>query len=432
VHLRGVDLQRNQSTPADKGASGNGRGTEGDSQIECDAESRPVKSLSCTRTDSGILDDDERLQDSGCFDSLNSDMGLLYNKNETENPGNQRGTGNGSTNNEQMYDWSPIKPIDQRKRSVGEPSIQKETSSNFLPTRGNSGSSSKASSTCQSDEGFDSIPSECTSKDGSPLQKELLLTPRTSFEEPTTKDQLDITKPSSFSHIDNQMESPSDSRRRLCSSKTVMGNSVEIDATELPCLKMEDELSMKDPSSSSNSLHENPVTQNLGFSLLGNFHHTFRPDFALQGTSDRDFLKLLPQHVSHQVENSFLDENVIAGSCIVADLDRFVVDVYSTESSDPTTPHSFTPANLVVNMTESVRDLFKVSSTSSPEFCMMHLEDRLQELYFKSITYSKILPSLGHWQKRDRSELRSCLGFEMSDVPLLSAVASTHEDNLII
>ena len=182
---------------------------------------------------------------------------------------------------------------------------------------------------------------------------------------------------------------------------------------------------------------------NLGYSLMGNYHETFRSDFALQGTSDRDFVKThLPRHLRRQLEHSFLDDSVSASCCIVADVDRCVVEVFTTESSDPTTPAQVTPANLVVGVAESLRDLFKVSSSSSsssspstalsfaPELCLAHLEDKLQEIYFKSLTFSQLLPSLHQWKGKDKNELRSLLGFEMSDVPLLAAVASTHEENV--
>lgn len=195
-------------------------------------------------------------------------------------------------------------------------------------------------------------------------------------------------------------------------------------------------------------LSAEPIACNFGFSLLGNVYETFRPDFALQGTSDRDFVKTqLPLHLRRQLEHSFLDERVSTSCCIVADVDRGVVEVYSTENSDPTTPIQVTPANMVVGIAESLRDLFKVSSAASsgfatscsssssplsaaPELCLAYLEDKLQEIYFKSLTFSQLLPTLHQWNGKDSNELRSLVGFEMSDVPLLAAVASTHEENV--
>ncbi|XP_077907232.1 folliculin-interacting protein 1 isoform X3 [Ictidomys tridecemlineatus] len=64
-----------------------------------------------------------------------------------------------------------------------------------------------------------------------------------------------------------------------------------------------------------------------------------------------------------------------------------------------------------------------VSDLSHAVQCVMHLEDRLQELYFKS----KMLSEYLRGQMRVHvKELGVVLGIESSDLPLLAAVASTH------
>ncbi|XP_042705952.1 folliculin-interacting protein 1 isoform X4 [Chrysemys picta bellii] len=64
-----------------------------------------------------------------------------------------------------------------------------------------------------------------------------------------------------------------------------------------------------------------------------------------------------------------------------------------------------------------------VSDLSHAVQCVMHLEDRLQELYFKSKMLSEYLKG----QMRVHvKELGVVLGIESSDLPLLAAVASTH------
>ena len=217
----------------------------------------------------------------------------------------------------------------------------------------------------------------------------------------------------------------------------------DLDATEIPRLRVDedsDSLQLGNSGGAGCLDTVDTIASNLGYSLIGNVYDSFRPDFALQGTTNREFVNTqLPQHLHRQLEHSFLDDQVTASCCIVADVDRCVVEVYSTEHSDPTTPVHVTPANMVVGVTESLRDLHKVSSSSStsslsssPELCLAHLEDKLQEIYFKSLTFSKLLPTLQQWHGVDRNELRSLVGFEMSDVPLLTAVASTHEENVQI
>ncbi|XP_004629496.1 folliculin-interacting protein 1 [Octodon degus] len=64
-----------------------------------------------------------------------------------------------------------------------------------------------------------------------------------------------------------------------------------------------------------------------------------------------------------------------------------------------------------------------VADLSHAVQCVMHLEDRLQELYFKS----KMLSEYLRGQMRVHvKELGVVLGIESSDLPLLAAVASTH------
>ncbi|XP_036137849.1 folliculin-interacting protein 1 isoform X7 [Molossus molossus] len=64
-----------------------------------------------------------------------------------------------------------------------------------------------------------------------------------------------------------------------------------------------------------------------------------------------------------------------------------------------------------------------LSDLSHAVQCVMHLEDRLQELYFKSRMLSEYLRG----QMRVHvKELGMVLGIESSDLPLLAAVASTH------
>ncbi|XP_044931481.1 folliculin-interacting protein 1 isoform X3 [Mustela putorius furo] len=64
-----------------------------------------------------------------------------------------------------------------------------------------------------------------------------------------------------------------------------------------------------------------------------------------------------------------------------------------------------------------------ISDLSHAVQCVMHLEDRLQELYFKSRMLSEYLRG----QMRVHvKELGVVLGIESSDLPLLAAVASTH------
>ncbi|CAG2191479.1 SYCP3 [Mytilus edulis] len=89
-------------------------------------------------------------------------------------------------------------------------------------------------------------------------------------------------------------------------------------------------------------------------------------------------------------------------------------------------PQPVVASQLVCNLIEAVLQLWKLKM--SPEFCLMHLEDRLQEIYFKSkmlAEYLKDITTDGS-KKCSVHDLTHVLGFERGDLPLLMAIAGTH------
>lgn len=58
----------------------------------------------------------------------------------------------------------------------------------------------------------------------------------------------------------------------------------------------------------------------------------------------------------------------------------------------------------------------------------MHLEDRLQELYFKSLLLTEYVRDC---KMISVSKLSSSLGLDPSDVPLLMSIASTHSPCIV-
>uniref|UniRef100_G1KM09 Folliculin interacting protein 1 n=1 Tax=Anolis carolinensis TaxID=28377 RepID=G1KM09_ANOCA len=118
-----------------------------------------------------------------------------------------------------------------------------------------------------------------------------------------------------------------------------------------------------------------------------------------------------------------LDEPIAEAVCIIADTDKWTVQVASSQRRimDNKLGKDVLVSNLVSNLLHSTLQLYK--HNLSPNFCVMHLEDRLQELYFKSKMLSEYLKG----QMRVHvKELGVVLGIESSDLPLLAAVASTH------
>uniref|UniRef100_A0A8C3VZX5 Folliculin interacting protein 1 n=1 Tax=Catagonus wagneri TaxID=51154 RepID=A0A8C3VZX5_9CETA len=167
-----------------------------------------------------------------------------------------------------------------------------------------------------------------------------------------------------------------------------------------------------------------PNIANFGRSLLGGYCSSYVPDFVLQGIGNDERLRqCLVSDLSHAVQHPVLDEPIAEAVCIIADMDKWTVQVASSQRrvTDNKLGKEVLVSSLVSNLLHSTLQLYK--HNLSPNFCVMHLEDRLQELYFKS----KMLSEYLRGQMRVHvKELGVVLGIESSDLPLLAAVASTH------
>uniref|UniRef100_A0A8C8RSG3 Folliculin interacting protein 1 n=1 Tax=Pelusios castaneus TaxID=367368 RepID=A0A8C8RSG3_9SAUR len=167
-----------------------------------------------------------------------------------------------------------------------------------------------------------------------------------------------------------------------------------------------------------------PSIANFGRSLLGGYCSSYVPDFVLQGVGNDEKLRhCLVSDLSHAVQHPVLDEPIAEAVCIIADTDKWTVQVASSQRRmiDNKLGKEVLVSSLVSNLLHSTLQLYK--HNLSPNFCVMHLEDRLQELYFKSKMLSEYLKG----QMRVHvKELGVVLGIESSDLPLLAAVASTH------
>lgn len=167
--------------------------------------------------------------------------------------------------------------------------------------------------------------------------------------------------------------------------------------------------------------------RNFGRSLLAGYSNHYLSDFVLHGTSDNKFHDKLVNDLQMHIQHSVLDEPIGEAVCVIADTDKWTVNVASSRLIDkhPTSTQQVVASQLVLNLTESVLQLWKLKM--SPEFCLMHLEDRLQEIYFKSKMLAEYLKDVKKYNIKDLTQL---LGFDTSDVPLLVAIAGTHSPHL--
>ncbi|XP_017560768.1 folliculin-interacting protein 1 isoform X1 [Pygocentrus nattereri] len=186
----------------------------------------------------------------------------------------------------------------------------------------------------------------------------------------------------------------------------------------------QDELEVPFPGAKLVENYSKPSIANFGRSLFGGYCPTYVPDFVLHGIPNEDKLRQsLVSDLSHAVQHPVLDEPIAEAVCIIADTDRWTVQVASSQrrATENKLGKEVLVSNLVSNLLQSTYQLYRLNL--SPNFCIMHLEDRLQELYFKS----KMLAEYLKGQTRVHvKELGMVLGIESSDLPLLAAIASTH------
>ncbi|XP_045686958.1 folliculin-interacting protein 2 isoform X2 [Phyllostomus hastatus] len=169
----------------------------------------------------------------------------------------------------------------------------------------------------------------------------------------------------------------------------------------------------------------NPNVRNFGRSLLAGYCPTYMPDLVLHGTgSDEKLKQCLVADLVHTVHHPVLDEPIAEAVCIIADTDKWSVQVATSQRKvmDSTKlGQDVLVSSQVSSLLQSILQLYKLHLPA--DFCIMHLEDRLQEMYLKSKMLSEYLR--GHTRVHVK-ELGVVLGIESNDLPLLTAVASTH------
>lgn len=181
------------------------------------------------------------------------------------------------------------------------------------------------------------------------------------------------------------------------------------------------ELPMPSVDVSSNCDSQKNFDRNFGRSLLADFSDHYLSDFVLHGTSEKNFHEKMERDLHMATHHSVLDEPIAEAVCIVADTDTCTVRVHSSQHMDEE-PSPCVASHLIIELLESVISMSKLKM--SPEFCVMHLEDRLQEIYFKSKMMAEFLK-----KNRNIEDLLAIFDFNRSDLPLLVAIAGTHTPN---
>ncbi|KAG1714296.1 Folliculin-interacting protein 2 [Nymphon striatum] len=167
------------------------------------------------------------------------------------------------------------------------------------------------------------------------------------------------------------------------------------------------------------------MKQCFGQSLYASYTDHYMPDFCLQGISQNIPEGTISQDLSNYMKHSNY-ESITEAICIVADTDNWSVHIESSNEVGVQIPTM--SSQLVSSMTESLLQISKLKF--DPDYCLMHLEDRLQELYFKSILLKEYMSGCSK-EKLLISEMSSTLRLDPSDIPLLLSVASTHSPRLV-
>ncbi|XP_068591114.1 folliculin-interacting protein 1 isoform X2 [Cebidichthys violaceus] len=204
------------------------------------------------------------------------------------------------------------------------------------------------------------------------------------------------------------------------SSDSALGDSESEDTED-----WQEEVLVAFPGSKLVENYSKPSIANFGRSLFGGYCPTYVPDFVLHGLpTDEKLRQCLMAELTHAVQHPVLDEPIAEAVCIIADTDKWSVQLASSQrrvTDVNKLGKEVLVSSLVSSLLQSTQQLYKLNL--SPNFCIMHLEDRLQEIYFKS----KMLAEYLKGQTRVHvKELGMVLGIESSDLPLLAAVASTH------
>ncbi|KAK2908747.1 hypothetical protein Q8A67_004584 [Cirrhinus molitorella] len=212
--------------------------------------------------------------------------------------------------------------------------------------------------------------------------------------------------------------------RRNESSDSALGDSDD-EETSLRELYMATEQKEYELPLPSYQVESRASVNHFGRSLLGGYCPQYMPDFALHGiSSDLRLKQCLMADLEHTVLHPALDEPVAEALCIVADTDRLSVQVVTSQRrvcEGGRLGRDVMVSNLVHTLITSVLQLYTLNIAT--DFCVMHLEDRLQEVYFKSRSLAEYLRGQTRVHVK---ELGLALGIESSDIPLLAAVASTH------
>ncbi|GJQ67468.1 hypothetical protein Trydic_g8307 [Trypoxylus dichotomus] len=173
-----------------------------------------------------------------------------------------------------------------------------------------------------------------------------------------------------------------------------------------------------------------PLTIGYTSTLFRGISECYISDMVLQGisvpktiweTSLRKDLTLTARH-------PLLDQPVDEAIAIIADTDTWEVQLMSSHTyviDKGSSGIRIGMSQLIANMLESLLHMWKLHTP--PEYCLMHIEQRLQEFCTRSKALAEMLLATDFCSME---LLTNALQLEVNDIPLLMAVASTHSPQI--
>jgi hypothetical protein len=161
-------------------------------------------------------------------------------------------------------------------------------------------------------------------------------------------------------------------------------------------------------------------------SLMRAASDSYMPDMVLQGpiVPKQDWESKLKSDLALASQHSLIDQPVEEAVAVIANTDTWEVQLMSSHTfliDKGSSGIRIGMSQLVSNMLESLLQMWKLKVP--PHFCLMHIEQTLQELCMRSKALAELLLAT---EFCNMEQLTSTLHLEVNDVPLLLAVASTH------
>ncbi|XP_022903971.2 folliculin-interacting protein 2 isoform X2 [Onthophagus taurus] len=172
------------------------------------------------------------------------------------------------------------------------------------------------------------------------------------------------------------------------------------------------------------------ITIGYTSSLFRGISDKYTSDMVLQGISSpkNNWETTLRKDLSLAVRHPLLDQPIEEAVAIIANTDSWEVQLMSSHTyviDKGTSGVRIGMSQLVANMLEQLLQMWKLQAPA--EHCLMHIEERLQEVCLRSKALAEMLLETDFCSIE---LLTSTLQLEVNDIPLLMAVASTHSPQI--